>query len=312
MMKNNVLKYLSILTIFTLTIGFFSSCKDNEDSLPPTIEIQFSTDNTADGDTLEVGNPIRVTISAKGIDANITNFLIEKVSEDTRKTVVDSGLNSSGFEVTEVFYQGVEDNVDWTFTVMDRNRNSESVSLNIIKDPNSQFGGILEFDNIILGYQNNTEIGNFFLPQINEVYFEDSATIYKDLVDVLCYFFYSEDNGVNKPSPTFSSPGEDANCSGYLYEEHYPFISNWDIRNYTKYDIRVTNGITDELYNNMHNDSLLIVSYDDVWGKKKYKWVTSDLFIPFQTANGNKGIIHVIEADNTEDGEIIFSMKIQQ
>lgn len=311
-MKNNVLKYLFILTIFTLTIAFFSSCKDNEDTLPPTIEIKFSTDNTADGDTLEVGNPIRVTISAKGSDANITNFLVEKVFEDTRKTVIDSGLNSSGFEVTEVFYQGVEDNVDWTFTVMDRNRNSESVSLNIIKDPNSQFGGILEFDNIVLGFQNNTEIGNFFLPQINEVYFEDSATIYKDLVDVLCYFYYSEDNGVNKPSPTFSSPGEDDNCSGYLYEEHYPFISDWDIRNYTKYDIHVSNGITEELYNNMHNDSLIIVSYDDVWGKKKYKWVTDGLFIPFQTANGNKGIIHVIEAENTEDGKITFSMKIQQ
>jgi hypothetical protein len=71
------------------------------------------------------------------------------------------------------------------------------------------------------------------------------------------------------------------------------------------------NGVTKEAFDNAHNDSLLIVSYDDVWGKKKYKWAMPGLFIPFQTAAGKKGIVHVIEADTVPEGSILFALKIQ-
>jgi hypothetical protein len=53
------------------------------------------------------------------------------------------------------------------------------------------------------------------------------------------------------------------------------------------------------------------VSYDEVWGKKKYKWVGAGMFIPFQTESGKKGIIKVLSADNNEAGSLTFSMKIQ-
>ena len=179
------------------------------------------------------------------------------------------------------------------------------------KDPNSQFGGILEFSNIKLGYQDNTQFGHFFLPKLAKVYFGDSAALFQDKVDIAVYFNYREDFGQLKPSPTFSSPGEEISATGEMYDLYYPFLKNWNVRNYTKYDIRALNGITSELYNNAHNDSLLIVSYDDVWGKRKYKWAVAGTFIPFQTADGKKGIIRVDNADFSEQGTITFSMKIQ-
>lgn len=295
---------------FLLLMIMGNGCKP-DDPTPPEIQILFSEGDAGNGDTLAVGRPFRVTISATGIDASITNFLIEKVYNGTRKPVLDSGLNSSGFTVTKTFYQGIEENVEWCFTVMDRNRKSSTVSLTIHKDPNSQFGGILEFDEVVLGYQDNNNIGQFFLPFLPKVYFVDSAALFMQEVDIVSYFNYSVDEGVNLPSPTFSSPGEDAGSYGLLYTEYYPELIDWPVRNYTKYDIRLEHGITNEKFTTAHNDSLLIVSYDNVWGKKKYKWAMPGTFIPFETAAGKKGIIKVLEADTVSNGSIKFSMKIQ-
>jgi hypothetical protein len=308
------MKFRNIVLIFALFVmitALQTGCKPDDEADPPLISLIVEPNYTQDGDTVEIGRALKFKITASGTDANITNFLIEKHFGNTKKTVVDSGLNSAGFTVTQVFYQGVEDEVDWTFSVMDRNRKSASLSLKVYKDLNSQYGGILEFDNISIGFQDNENIGHFFLPDLNKVYFEDSASLYQELVDVLCYFNYREDYGQNLPSPTFSSPGEELNATGEMYDEYYPIIKTWDTRNYTKYDIRAENGVTDELFNSAHNDSLLIVSYDNVWGKKKYKWAYEGTYIPFQTASGRLGIIYVKDTDTVSNGQISFSMKIQ-
>jgi hypothetical protein len=266
---------------------------------------------TQDGDTVAVGAPLNFKIVVSGPEANITNFTVKKVYDGITKTVMDSGLNSAGFTLNKTFYQSVEEDVTWTFAVQDRNKNTASVTMKIYKDPNSSFGGILEYPSITLGYQQNTSTGHFFFPSTGEIHFEDTATLFQELTDVLVYFNYREDNGVELPSPTFSSPGEEIGANTELYTEYYPFLVDWTTRNYTKYDIRADNGVSAEDFANAHNDSLLIVSYDDVWGKKKYKWANAGLIIPFQNAAGKKGIIKVLDADHAETGTITFSMKVQ-
>ncbi|MBN2682718.1 MAG: hypothetical protein JXR58_09440 [Bacteroidales bacterium] len=294
------------------SIWAISSCKKDKEQIPPVIQLVSVLGNTDDGDTAAIGQALRFKIKAEGIDVNLTNFTIKIFDGENTKTLVDSGLNSSSFVTEEIFYQGVEDEAEWIFTVMDRNRHKSSFSLKIYKDPNSQFGGIYEFPNVVLGYQNNTEVGQFFLPFMNKVYFSDSAALFKTYVHNIVYFNYREDGGVELPSPTFSSPGEDAGLYGEMYIDYYTSLTSWDTLNYTKYDIRADNGVSAEDFENAHNDSLLIVSYDNVWGKKKYKWATDGLIIPFQTANGKNGIIKVIKADTTDSGTIRFSMKIQR
>lgn len=303
--------YAKLIMLLVFFVIGFTQCKQDDEALPPTIQLIFEPWCNTSGDTLEIGKPIRFKVMAEGIDAPITNFTVKKMYDGLTKTVLDSGLNSSGFTTGLTYYQGVENTVQWQFAVMDRNRNEASVSITIYKDPNSQFGGILEFQNIRMGYQLNSIFGHFFLPQLNKVYFSDSAELYQDKVDFLTYFNYKEDNGVLKPSPTFSSPGEEPSATGELYDIYYPYLVNWTVRNYTKYDIRAVNGITNQSFDNAHNDSLLIVSYDDVWGKKKYKWAVDGTFIPFQTTAGKKGIIKVHQADLDTTGSILFSMKIQ-
>jgi hypothetical protein len=297
--------------ISLLFVAFiFLQCKQDDVS-KPEIRLIFDEGFTLDGDTLEIGRPIRFRVEVVGEGANITNFTVKKHFGNEVKTVLDSGLNSIGFVKDFVFYQGIEDRVEWRLSVMDRNRNEESVAINLYKDANSTFGGIAVYQAIRLGYQSSLLHGHFFLPGLGQVFFEDTASMHQDLTDILVYFNHSEDQGVLKPSPTFSSPGEESSGTGMLYNEYYPFLKGWTIRNYTKWDIRAVNGITAEAYHNAHHDSLLIVSYDDVWGKKKYKWAMPGLFIPFQTSAGKRGIIHVIEADTVPNGSIRFSMKIQ-
>ncbi|MFH2094881.1 MAG: hypothetical protein ABIJ16_04200, partial [Bacteroidota bacterium] len=157
----------------------------------------------------------------------------------------------------------------------------------------------------------NTVHPHFFCASGGRTFSSDSAAQNQSLVDVLAYFKYSADNGIDLPSPTFSSPGEDINGIGELYDLFYPELTGWTTRNYTKYDIRSDNGVSLTEFNDAHNDSLLIVSYDDVWGKKKYKWAMDGTIIPFQTAAGKKGLIYVIHADTVETGVITFSMKVQ-
>jgi len=301
-------KYFILCSVFLL---LFTSCKNDEDPRPPTINLIFESNNAHDGDTASIGQALKFKVQAEGLDANLTNFTVKKLYNGTAKTVLDSGMNSAGFVTSLTFYQNVENEVEWQFAVMDRERNEASVSLKIYKDPNSQFGGIYEFANIRMGYQLNNTYGQYFLPLLNKVYFADSAAMYQSQVDFLTYFNWKDDNGVLKPSPTFSSPGEETSATGELYDLYYPYLTNWTTRNYTKYDIRAVNGVTVEGFENAHNDSLLIVSYDDVWGKKKYKWATVGCFIPFQTATGKKGIIQVHQADLDTTGSILFSMKIQ-
>ena len=299
-------KPLTLSAIFcTLLIIFIASCKKDSNPVPPTVQLLSGAEYTADGAIIAVGGKLRFGITASGKDANITNFVVKKIMPDgSVKVVLDSGLNSTGFTVNETFYQNIEEEARWTFQVMDKNRQFATTAITIFKDSASAWGGILEFPSIVLGFQNNLSYGQFLIPSTGKTYFADSAAINQDLIDIVCYYYVDE-----TPSPTFSSPGE----TGGGITEYYPSIGQWTTKRYTKYDISVdTDPIPTAAFDACHNDSLLIVSYDDVWGKRKFKWANPGVVIPFLTSSGKKGLIKVIDAVNDPSGTITFSMKIQQ
>jgi len=297
---------MMVTAIFWMMI--FPSCEKDNSRNPPTIELLTAENTTTNGAIVEIGKPLVFKIRAEGFDANITNFTVKILSKGEYCTMLDSGLNSKNFEITKTFYQGVADTAEWIFSVMDKNRLEAFAELTIYKDPNSTFSGIYHYPSIKIGMDQNTEFGHFFSPSTGNVWMQDTAQMNQSLIDVLVYFKMSEDNGVLTPSPTFSSPGETENGAF----EFYPYLADWETLNYTKYDIRAENGVTNEAFDNAHNDSLLIVSYDDAWGKRKYKWAYTGTIIPFMTAGGKKGILMVTHGDTVATGIIEFDMKIQQ
>ncbi|MCF8296728.1 MAG: hypothetical protein K9J13_04210 [Saprospiraceae bacterium] len=306
--------YLSINQINKLLICvsiliFSVSCKKEEErKLPPAINFKINSIYTQNNDTAAIGAPLRFGIQARGSSTEITNFVIKKVFPNNSYTVImDTGLYSMSLDIDKIFYQNIEEEVKWTFIVMDKNRLSSEISLTVYKDPNSQFGGILFYPSIKMGYQKNIEFGQFLSLNSGQVYFEDSAQIMQQDIDVLTYYIVDD----NLPSPVLSSSGEYDNYSTEA-ASFYTSIPSWTTRNFTLWDISVDNNpISSEDFDNCHNDSLLIVSYNDVWGKKKFKWATSRKIIPFQTSKGKKGLLRIIHADEFDTGKIEFSIKMQ-
>jgi hypothetical protein len=290
-----------------------TACKKDDKPQAPVISFKTGISYTQNGSVVAVGRKLYFGIEASGAKENITNFYIQKVLKNgTIITVLDSGLNASGLNVNKTFYQNVEDTVTWTFTVMDRARLSSHITLVVYKDPNSQFGGIYYYPSIKMGYQNNTIYGHYLDPSTGKVYFKDTAGLNQSKMDIIVYQYITS----GSPSPVLSSPGEMDNASTDA-QTYYPEIINWTARQYTKWDISVDNGTTAPLtatdFDNSQNDSLLIVSYHDVWGKKKFKFATTGKIIPFITAKGKKGLIKIINADNIDGtGMMEFAMKVQQ
>ena len=301
-----------IITILLVAILIYA-CKKEEKIQPPTISFKSGDSYTKNGAIVQVGRKLYFGIQASSTKENITNFTIKKVlNNGSVITVLDSGLNASSLDVNKLLYQNVEDTVTWTFTVMDRARLSAHITMVIYKDPNSLFGGIFYYSSIKMGYQDNTNFGHFLDPSTGKVYFSDTATLNQSGIDILCYHYITS----GSPSPILSSPGEMDNSS-IDAQTYYPDIVNWTARQYTKWDISIDNGsytpLTTTDFDNAQNDSLLIVAYHDVWGKKKFKFATAGKIIPFLTAKGKKGLIKIITADNTDGtGMMEFALKIQQ
>lgn len=300
---------IRIFVLFFIPVLLLLSCKKDEQDLPPSISFKSGDQYTDDGAVVQVGGKLLFGIQARANGANITNFTVKKHLLDGEViTVMDTGMNTATVNLDKVFYQNVEDTARWVFTVMDRNRMSADVSMMIYKDPNSTFGGIYHHEDLIMGYQENNDYGHFLDPATGKIYFEDSAGMFQDKMDILVYYIVDED----LPSPVFSSPGEMDHYSAEA-KEFYPFIENWTDRKYTLWDISVDDDpVPEEAFNNCHNDSLLIVSYDEAWGKKKFKWSDVGDVIPFITQAGKKGLIKVNAADQAENGMIRFDIKIQQ
>lgn len=300
------MKTLPILLLLIPSI-MLVSCKKDKDPSPPAITLLSGDEFTPDGAIVKVGGKLSFGINVNASDANITNLVVKKIMPDgSEKVVMDSGLNSAGFTVRKTFWQGVEEEARWTFQVMDRNRLFATTALTILKDPNSAWGGIIEYPEIIMGFQQNQQHGHYLDIFTGKVFFADSAALHQEKIDLVVYYFKDEDE---LHSPTFSSPGEQGNGIW----EYYPEIASWTTRQYTKWDISVDGDpIPVADFSACHNDSLLIVSYDDVWGKRKFKYAYPDVVIPFMTSGGKKGLIRVLSSDNDPAGIIKFSLKIQQ
>ena len=297
----------SAILFFILVIPFlFGGCKKDKNPAAPLVSLRTGTPYTPDKSVVAVGRPILFGITGSSADANITNLVVKKIMPDgSIKVVFDTGMNTPSFNINKTFYQSVENEARWTFQVMDKNRQFATTDLTIFKDPNSTWGGIFEFPSLTMGYQGNTQFGQFLDPSTGKIYPSDSAAMNQSLIQVITYYTMDD----NMPSPTFSSAGE----LGGGITTYYPAIGQWTTTNYTKWDISVDSDPVDPVaYENCHNDSLLTMAYDDVWGKRKFKWSDPGDIIPFLTATGKKGLIRVIAADHDPAGKITFSLKIQQ
>ncbi len=272
-------------------------CRDTEQHIP-TIYLKTGAPCTPDGATVAFNDDVVTGVVADGGGANITMLTVTVESETGKKTVLDSGTNIAVLDWTKAFPKGDGWNETWTFTVMNRDRQQASVSMHIYKDSSSAYGLITTYPSVILGCQSNTATRNFFDPVQGLYYFPaEVTTSIEPSIDIAFYYDASD-------SYTAFSPG----CTSA--ELYYPCFTSWGTLNYTAWDIHTV--VSAASFDNATNDSLIVASYDEVYGKKKYKFLTVGGVVPFKTAAGKKGLVKIISTTGNETGTVECAIKIQK
>ena len=290
------MKKLALLVLIPGLLAFFSCSNDKEHT--PSVLFKVGSPYSPDGSTIAFNDPVVVGITADGGGANITMIKVTVESESGVRTLLDSGTNVPVLDWSRSFPKGDGWNETWTFTVMNRDRQLASASMRFYKDSASTYGQITTYPSVILGMQSNTTQPNFFDPVNGLSYLPSGVnSAIEPTLDVAMYYDPSD-------SYTVFSPG----CA--LSEDYYPCFSSWTTRNYTAWDIHTV--VSAVAFDAAVNDSLIVASYDEVYGKKKYKFMLTGGVIPFKTAAGKKGLLKVISESGNESGTVECAIKIQK
>ena len=294
MKSNIILIFLNILSLLMI-----SCTKDNSNSLP-LIKLKNISGYTTNKSYL-TNHIVKLGIIANGQDANITNLVIKCTGKNFTKTVTDEGFNINQLEIDKIFTNVWGDTLNWSITVMDKNRNFASLNITTY-DTSKIYAPINYFPNIEMGMQDNLILPQLLNAPNGTLYTINQGLQSPELIDVLCYFYYTS----GTPSYTFSSAG-DSDAPTY-----YPSISSFNPKNYTDWDYSTQ--VTTIDFDNCNNDSLLIASFHSGVGfsSRKYKFADAGKVVPFKTSGNKAGLIKVISVEGNEAGKIVFDLKIQK
>ncbi len=295
--RNEIVGVLTILCILIML-----SCKKDNQETPPQIEFIKQIGYIWSDTTLPIGAHVKVGIMASKSNANITYFNIVMSANGTSQIAIDSGMNTSSFTFNYTIYKGVSDVETWTFMTMDKERNKATVSLTLKRSAVTNWGNVKSYNSVILGAQNNTVNGSFLSLNSGNTFLLPQAFLNQDSIDIAYYYgapptYYSN---------TLSSPGETQAPTFFTGANG---VNNWNTKNTTMYFMTT---ITATQFDQITNDSLLIVSYPLTGSTKKSKFVTTGQVISFKDQTGKLGLIKVIAVNGTDAGTTELAIKIQE
>ncbi len=297
------MKYISrhetlFITVWVvLLINMFSCTKDENTLVTPTIAFTADSVSISHDTAVELGTAMVFKITASSKDVPVTNLVVS-LDNGIRQVYLDSGLYSNSFIYTLKVIKGAAENEKWTFFVMNKDRKTDSVSINVGLKAGAQFGNIKEY-HIVLGAQNNADTGSFFSFTTGQIYNLEQAYNAQNVIDI--DFYYHIDYFC-----TISSPND--NDMPTYFTGTYG-ISNWQTRNESRY---IQTNITPAIFDQITNDSLLIVSYDVINAKRKAKDVQPGNVWSFRIASGKLGLIKVNSTVTGESGSANITIKIQE
>lgn len=285
---------------YILFVIIIASCnKDNKDSLPPSLYLKTGSEYVSSDTTLKIGDKFRFGITAVGKANNLTNFIIKL----NNVAYLDTGFNSPGLNFDILITKGIDSIDNWELIIRDRQGNSSSLKIKILKDINSSFGDISHYSPVELGAQSNTSFGSFYSLSNNMVYSQNDAFSNQQLIDLLYYYFYDaanpDKNTVASPAANFSTPVFTGTSA----------LSNWSTLNTTRF---IKLSITAEQYDDAANDSLLLASYKEIDGKRKAKNLAEGDIYSFKTHSSRYGIFKVLSVSGTDNGTVSLDIKIQK
>jgi hypothetical protein len=295
--KRCITFFLSIIVLILLLV----SCKKTE-TASPQIYLTTSAGYVFKDSLMVVGTNFKVELNAvSGGDANITNIIIRNEHDDVMSNYFDTGINNEAIKISKILTKGGYNTEKWTFIAIDKKGGNASVSFIVTRDPTSQYGAIKHI-NATLGAQKSTLFGSFLSLNSGHCFFQDSAFLHQDSIEMLYYY-----DLIGTDANTIASPNANIDPSVYT---GVTGLTNWTIKNRTDY---YKTSLTYADFIAATNDSLLLVSYSNPNAKRKAKnLVTGDIY-SFKTTSHNKyGLFYVQYVAGIDTGSVTVNILIQQ
>jgi hypothetical protein len=295
-------KSMSVMVIFAVLI--FNGCiKDHNNYPVPTIEFSTQSGYVFNDTSILLGDSILIGIvSQTNSDVALTHFHYT-IASDSQITEIDTGIYLNEFNYNRLIIKGASENEVWSFYVRDRDgRKSKTISVKLVKNAESIYGGIETVSLVVLGAQNNTSNKSFYSLTTEQLYNIQEAYNNQSLINLLYYYDY-----IDLDENTISSPG--ANLDNSIFPGIYA-ISGWTVKNTTRFEYR--SNISIEEFDAATNDSLIVYnSFEFSSGKRKAKNLTAGDIYSFETEQGKMGIFKVIEVSGLGEGIVKIQIKMQ-
>lgn len=260
-------------------------------------------------DTLEVGDILEFDIQVSSEDeiARIETLLRESVLEDLTMDSFEDGF-SANYHFTYVIQK--EDGgllSTFTFKVTDVEGKVKEVDYTVFIEGERLPLPLLLHSGIVMGFQSNTELGQFMDLEGNTVYTVPGGSANSSLVD-MGVFRSGSSSGVNIFSPNFS------NAANYIYtaanwgEDN---LGSWPVRHDTEFR-RVAEGLMSvEDYEGFVDDERIVEVFEESGpSTNNINKIEAGQLILFKTVDGAYGVIHIKEFVNASNGTLTFDYKI--
>ena len=290
-------KKLFFIAIAVLSVGFFTSCEDDEIDVKPSIEFIAGTDMITADATVEVDQDFTFKYIVTKGSSDLEEFTIRVGNSDLTgfpKTDIDDDLYQDQL-TTSIVSTGI---YDYTFIATDKNGLTETITITVTAVASA--GVITTYTDKLLGSYSATE-GSSFASVNGNVYNSTDAATNSDKVDLV--YFYGATNYA-----TFAAPSDsDA-------QTVFSGISAWTTKNATVFG---TTAITATAFDAMTDDSGIVTPATGLTSTKISSLEVNDV-IAFETAStsanaSKKGLIKITDITGTGGtGTITFTVKVQE
>jgi hypothetical protein len=280
------------LWLIFLPVLIFSCGKEHGD---PSIKLAEEAGFISKDTILKVNDSIKVKLEAEWNGFDLLNLFEVRMNDEKVGT---SSLNNEGAVFTLTLTKGTLETEIWDFLISDKRGNSDKVSLVITKDPNSIYGEIIQITPIVLGFQKSLSKPGLISFSTNQTFNLDQAYVNQGKIDLLGYYD-------NQTEATLASPGSDipeATFSG----SRNPLL--WTTRNTTKF-LKIN--YTEAQFESVVNDVPILNLWSDSQAVTKATHIAKgDVFL-FRLESGRKGMLLIRKVNAGEDGDIEFSVRVQ-
>lgn len=289
-------KKLFFIAIAVLSVGFFTSCDDDEIAVEPSIEFIAGTDMITADATVEVDQVFKFKCIVTKGSSNLEEFTIRLGNTDLTgypKTDIDKDAYTDEISLTVVS----TGTYAYTFIATDKDGLQETKTITITAEASA--GAITTYTDKILGSYDATE-GSSFASINGTVYNSADAATNSDKIDFVYYYGSSNFATIAAPS--------DADA-----QTVFTGIASWTVKNAT---LLGATTVTATEFDAMTDDSDIVTAATGLTGSKVSSLDVGDV-IAFETAStsanaSKKGLIKITEIVTGADGTIKIVVKVQE